>query len=179
MEVKTITNPDRAITLRVAYFQFRFMGWDPEDIDELDDRYGSLPFGYCIAYENDQIVGVGNILKRSIEYKGKSILLGGLGGGCTHEEYRERGVSTAVTQARLECLKQEGCDVAFLCTSEHLIDHYTKLGFTPLNTKYKATGISGKVYLGEGGMIAPVCSQKVFEERMDSKEVFDLQGQDW
>ena len=62
MKIKVIINPDRKITQSVLYFQSRFMGWTKEDMKDQDDRYGSLPLAYVIAYERKEIVGVINLL---------------------------------------------------------------------------------------------------------------------
>lgn len=53
----------------------------PEQKAEHDDKYCS---------KNDQIVGVTICLKRKILYHTKQIILGGIGGVCTLEEFRRK-----------------------------------------------------------------------------------------
>jgi len=48
-----------------------------------------------------------------------------------------------------------------------------------LGRDYRATGLSGKIYLDSGGMIAPVNSPEIFRQVLDDKEILDIQGQDW
>ncbi len=180
MHIQVITNPDRKITQTVLYFQFRFMGWTSNDMIEQDDRYGTLPFGYVIAYEGDKIVGVLNLLKRKILFQGKPILVGGFGGVCTHSDYRKQGVATKMLKAGSETLKEQKCDIAFLCTDiKNIGKVYANVGFKPLNRKYRATGLSGKIYESYDGMVAPVNSPDIFEQVLNDTATFDLQGQDW
>ncbi len=180
MECKVIQTPDRKITQTVLSFQFRFMGFMPEDLKCQDERYGSLPFGYVIGYEGEEIVAVINCHCRNIMFRGSDLMLGGIGGVCTHTEFRRRGISTRLLQLGMGMLREKSCEIAFL--NADIKRHaalYGKVGFVPLKRKYKATGISGRVYLESSGMIAPVCSEKLFGEVLRDTEVFDLQGQDW
>jgi len=180
MKIKVIINPDRKITQSVLYFQSRFMGWTKEDMKDQDDRYGSLPLAYVIAYEGKEIVGVINLLKRKINFKNKTIWLGGIGGVCTHADWRRQGIASKLLEKGLAELKQQGCYIALLCTDiKKLSQLYGPVGFVPLGRDYRATGLSGKIYLDSGGMIAPVNSPEIFRQVLDDKEILDIQGQDW
>jgi predicted GNAT family N-acyltransferase len=180
MEIKIINKPNRKIMQTVLYFQFRFMGATPAIMECQDDRFGSLPFGYVIGYEDKQMIGVVNLLKRNITFKEQNIILGGFGGVCTHSEFRQQGIAKKLLKKGMGVLKDNKCDIAFLNSDpKRLAFLYEKMGFVPLQREYKATGASGKIYLSKLGMIAPVCSQKKFELVLKDSEVFDLQGQDW
>jgi len=180
MDIRVIEKPNRKITQSVLYFQFRFMEWTPEAVEYQDDRYGTIPFGYVVGYLDHEIVGVINLHKRRIEYRKRNLLLGGLGGVCTHLKHRQKGIASHLLIESMSALKRNNCDVAFLCTDlKKLGSLYAQVGFVPLNRAYKATGISGRTYYSEGGMIAPVCSNKIFNRLIEASEVFDLQGQDW
>lgn len=180
MEIKIINRPNRKITQTVLYFQFRFMGATPELKEYQDDRFGSLPFSYVIAYDGNRIIGTLNILKRKIKFRKQKIILGGFGGVCTHTEFRRQGIAQKLLEEGIKILINNKCDIAFLNTDpKRLGSLYGKFGFVPLPRKYKATGASGKIYLSQAGMIAPVCSKKIFDLVLKDTEVFDLQGQDW
>lgn len=180
MEIKIINKPNRKITQTVLYFQFRFMGATPEIMEIQNDRFGSLPFGYVIGYDGNQIIGVTNLLKRNIKFKEQNITLGGIGGVCTHSEFRRRGIAQKLLQESMKVLKRNKCDIAFLNTDiNRLASLYGKVGFVPLQREYRATGASCKTYLCKAGMIAPVCTKKIFESVLNDIEVLDLQGQDW
>ena len=108
------------------------------------------------------------------------LILGGFGGVCTHSEFRRKGIARKLLQKGMGVLKDNKCDIAFLNSDpKRLAFLYEKIGFVPLQREYRATGESGKIYLSKSGMIAPVCSQKIFESVLKDNEVFDLQGQDW
>ncbi len=180
MKVKIINKPNRKITQTVLYFQSRFMGATPKIMEIQDDRFGSLPFGYAIGYEGDQIIGVTNLLKRSIKFKEQNITLGGFGGVCTHHEFRRQGVAKKLLKEGMKILKDNKCDIAFLNTDPgRLASLYNRVGFVPLQREYRASGASGKIYLSKLGVIAPVCSKKIFKLVLNDTDVFDLQGQDW
>ena len=180
MQIKIINKPNRKITQSVLYFQFRFMGWNSKEMEYQDDRFGSLPFAYVICYKDNEMVGVVNLLKRKIIFKGEKILLGGFGGVCIHIKYRRQGIALRLLKEGMKILKINKCDIAFLNTDiKKLGTLYGKVGFVPLGRKYKATGLSNKVYEDAGGMIAPICSKEIFNKVLKDTNIFDLQGQDW
>ncbi|MFS8131303.1 MAG: GNAT family N-acetyltransferase [Candidatus Dojkabacteria bacterium] len=179
MNIRVILNPTREQTMEVLYFQFGAMEWDSENMENEYDRYATLPFGYVIA-EDSKPLGAINLLKRKINYEGKEIILGGLGGVCTHKEHRKKGIGTQMLKEAMIQLKKEGCDIAFLNTDlDELSDFYGKVGFVPLNRDYKATGKSGKEYTDKGGMIAPLNSVELFNLVKETASVFDIEGNDW
>src|SRR3972149_7735810 len=134
MLIKVITHPDRKITQSILYFQMRFMGWTKEEMIDQDDRFGSLPSGYVIAYEKNEIIGTINLLKREIKFKNQEILLGGFGGVCTHSKFRRQGIASKLLQKGMEVLKQNLCDIAYLSTDlKKLVSLYSSVGFVPIN----------------------------------------------
>ena len=180
VSVDIILQPSIKTVQSIMYFQFRFMAWTPADMEEQDDRYGSEPFGYITAKVDNQLIGVTNLLKRSIKFHNQNILLGGFGGVCVHKDFRRQGFALKMLQAGIKELNKQNCDVAFLCTDLDLLSSlYSQVGFLPLNRQYKATGESGKVYFDKGGMIALVKSKDIFDRVLADSATFDLQGQDW
>lgn len=180
MKIKIVEHPDRKITQSVLFFQVRFMELLPKEAEYQDDRFGSLPFGYVIGYQNKEMVGVVNLLKRRIKFNKQSILVGGFGGVAVHSKFRRQGIATVLLQQSLQTLKKHKCDIAFLNTDlKKLLKLYANIGFVPLKRKYQAIGASGKIYYGKGGMIVPIMSKKIFNEVLRAKEVFNLHGQDW
>lgn len=80
----------------------------------------------------------------------------------------------------MNVLRENKCDIAFLCTDiKKLSSLYSPFGFVPLNREYRSTGLSGKIYLDERGMIAPINSEQIFRNILQMREPFDLGGQDW
>jgi predicted acetyltransferase len=179
-ETSAVLQPDQTTIDAVNKFQLQFMGWSEDDLLTQDDRYGTKPQGYVVGYENNKIIGVVNLLKRTINFKNKNITLGGFGGVCVDLKHRRQGVALNLLTKGIEELKKMNCDIAFLCTNiPKLGPLYSKVGFVPLNKNYKATALSGKIYLDKSGMIAPINSPEIFKEVLNSTNTFDLQGQDW
>lgn len=180
MNIKIFEKPDLKITRSILYFQFRFMEFASEELEYEEDLYGTLPLGYVVAYQNNEIIGVINLYKREITYNNKKLILGGIGYVCTHSKHRRKGVATQLLEKGIITLEKNKCDIAFLNLDEKkLASLYSKIGFVPLNRNFKATGMSGKVYYNDGGMIAPICSNEMFIQVINDVEVFDLQGQCW
>jgi predicted acetyltransferase len=180
IKISICKKPDRKITQTVLYFQFRFVEWSKDDMEFQDDQYGSLPYAYVLAYDNDKLVGVINLIKRKINFKKTEVLLGGVGGVCVHSDYRRKGIAKKLLVKAMENLKTTGVDVAYLCTDvDKLGDLYKIVGFKPINRPYVATGLSGKKYEDTGGMLANVNSDEKFKLIMEDADKFDLQGQDW
>lgn len=154
----------------------------PEQMQEIYDKYGSEEnrFKYIFAFEGNVLVGQIILLKRSIHFNGKEILLGGIGGVCTHPDFQRKGIATKMLDVAKEELKKENCNIAYLCTDiTKLGNLYGQVGFVPLNRNYKFIGKSGKEYVKSDAMIAPINSREIFEEVLNSKELFDLEGQAW
>ena len=40
------------------------MSWNSKELEIQDDKYGTVPFGYILGYENNKIIGVLNLFKR-------------------------------------------------------------------------------------------------------------------
>src|SRR5688572_11836160 len=51
-------------------------------------------FKYIIVLDKDKVIGIIIILKREISFKGEKIVVGGISGVGTKEEYRGRGIAT-------------------------------------------------------------------------------------
>ncbi|MEK7079626.1 MAG: GNAT family N-acetyltransferase [Patescibacteria group bacterium] len=69
-----------------------------------------------LALENNRVIGKAKVIKRDILYKGVKIVLGGLGGVCTLPEKRRKGIAASVVRIAFDELKNQDCDIAYLCT---------------------------------------------------------------
>ena len=80
----------------------------------------------------------------------------------------------------VESLKEWGCDIAYLCTNiEKTGPLYSCVGFVALNKPYTYYGQSGKLYEESYGMIAPINSNDLFEEILNSKQKLHLGTGNW
>jgi len=65
----------------------------------------------------------------------------------------------------MEYLQGQGCDIAFLSVDTGREAHplYERLGFKMLPKPFIYANIRGELKESDGGMIAPLCSQELFE----------------
>ena len=144
---------------------------DPEEIKE---DFCCQPTAHVLAHSGSRLVGWAGVYKRAIEYQDTKIKIGGFG-LCTHPDWRRLGVATKMSLQALGFLKQGNCDLAFL--SIDLLEKgpkklYQKLGFVELPSKFFWQNRSGKIKADYGGMILPLCSQKLFNEVLQGRDVF-------
>lgn len=137
---------------------------------------------FVFALQGEKVIGSVTVLKRSIPFNGRKIILGGLGGVCTHPSQRKQGIATSLVGLAVEELKKLGCDVAYLCTD---IDDpqkaglYKKFGFQALPVPHTYVGASGKRYTESDGMVAPINSDEIFQEILASAKPFDIGTGNW
>jgi len=147
--------------------------------EELMEDFVAESMAKVLAYHEGLPVGCVSVFRRLIEYEGRSITLGGYGGTCTREDMRGRGVGTMVCQAAMDVLRRECCDVAFLAVGEKsgTAAFYERLGFVLLGKPFtfvNARGITKKPSSDDVGMLAPVCSQEVFDFVMAGSDPLPL-----
>lgn len=128
------------------------------------------------------MTGVTGVLRREINYEGKQITLGGIGGLCTRFDRRQMGVATKLLFKAMEELKKAGCDMAYLCTSIEkpwMVKFYGKVGFILLGRPHTYLGKSGKRYTDHDAMIAPVNSKEIFKFVLLQQSNFDIEVGNW
>lgn len=131
---------------------------------EIDEDFYTSPLARVLLCENGDLVSCAGVRVREIEYRGRKVMLGGIGGVCTCEDMRRKGYSTRVCTAALDYLHQAGCDVVFLSTSEMGRTLYEKLGFQAMPAGFSWENIHGQVKTGTDGMLAPLCSPELADE---------------
>lgn len=139
-------------------------------------------FKYIVVLNSDQVVGIILFFKREIDFKGRKILVGGIGGVGTKTEYRGQGIATKMLSMVNRTLKEAGCVVGFLDTdfdNSMLIKIYSRIGFTALGRAFTYLGKSGKRHFSNEGMIAPINSQQIYDEVLKDKGPFDIGRGAW
>lgn len=184
MKIEIYENPSQEIKNSAYAFGLTNFYDSTTDIKaeskEVEEKYFSVPHAILLAYENDDIVGRIYLHKREIKLGKNTILLGGIGGVCTHKDKRHQGMATLMLEKSMDVLRKWKCDVAYLCTNiDKLGKLYTNVGFVPLNKKYTFRGKSGKLYEENSGMIAEVNSAELFDEIMDPKTKVYLGEGNW
>lgn len=151
---------------------------------EHKDRFCSGKDIYChiVVLEGSIPIGHAAVLKRSILYKGRPILLGGVGGMCVAPKKRKHGIGKSILETAMEELRRDQCDITYLCTdprNKWLVDFYASVGFVPLRRPHTYLGVSGKRYSDTDGMVAPVCSMEKFNLVKKSRTQLDIGRGNW
>lgn len=118
-----------------------------------------------LVHEGDTLIGYAGIHITKVGYQDREIKLGGFGGVCVAEDYRNKGIGNTICVAAMEFLKKEGCDIAFLSidTSGSSAQFYNKFGFEELKLPFTWTNSKGERKSDMGGMIAPLNSKEIFQ----------------
>ncbi len=169
--------------------KLKIFGWEnfytqdqrtPEHLALEREKFFSLPRAWILVFEDDQIIGRVLLHKRIIKFHEKDIILGGIGGVCTRQDKRNRGIATRMLKESMKILKSWDCDIAYLCAEiDKTGSLYGQVGFFPLNRPYIFYGQSGKLHEQSNGMIAPINSRDIFEEVLHSKEKLHLGNGNW
>jgi ribosomal protein S18 acetylase RimI-like enzyme len=137
---------------------------------------------YVLATDAQSVTGFATIYRRSIEWNGETVALGGLGDVCTDPVWRHRGVASAIVRMAMAELERVGSQLAYLCAAVDnpgILHLYGQVGFVPLRRAHTYDGKSGRKYIDTDGMIAPVGSARVFEDIMHSDKPLHLGRGNW
>jgi len=160
---------DEMLRLQIACFS------DRVTTEEVEEDFISRPIARVLAYHQGELVACAPVFKREVEYEGQTIIVGGFG-PCTRKDWRGRGIGTLVCKTAMEYLRGQGCDIAFLSVDTRHASHplYERLGFEMLSKPFIYANIRGELKKSDGGMIAPLCSQELFERVLRSDAQFTL-----
>ena len=148
-----------------------FSDVDPKEIEEC---FYVVGFGMLTAVVEGSIVGLAGLFKRTVEFDGKRVILGGIGGICVQEDMRKKGIASKLIDKGLEVLRNKKCDVACLNTdlSKTVYKLYEKIGFTLMKRKISFEDIHGNIRYDTGTMFIPLCSKQKYDCIMKSKKIF-------
>jgi predicted N-acetyltransferase YhbS len=122
------------------------------------------------------------IFLREVSFENQNVLIGGLGGLCVDEKYRNQGIATKLLSEAMEILKELNCDISILFTD---IDYppyvklYGRFGFVLLGREYCFMDRVGKTKTNNNAMIAPVNSTDKYNLILDSKEILNIGAGEW
>ncbi|MBI3341601.1 GNAT family N-acetyltransferase [Candidatus Curtissbacteria bacterium] len=136
---------------------------------------------WILVFEGEDLIGMTAVYGRPILYKAKPISLGGIGKVRVREDRRKKGLANIMMQETMKQLTLMKFDIAFLSTNldSFLADYYKRYGFLPLGKSYAYSGISGKEYSENNGMIAPIGSARILQMILDGKEPLNIGRGNW
>lgn len=159
-----------------------FLDFTEAKLEENKDKFCSQKnqIGYLLALKNQKIIGILVLLKRRLIFNHQKLILGGFGGLCVVEAKRKQGIATALLKKGVARLKREGCDIAYLCTYiEKLGNLYKPFDFVALNRQHAYLGKSGKRYIEDDAMVAPINSREKFQAVLSEKKIFNIGRGNW
>jgi len=149
------------------------------DVDpyEITEDFYAVPFARVLAFDGKKLVGQTGLYKREINYLNKDIILGGLGGVCVLPDYRRQGIAEEMVKIGMKSLSDKNCDIAFLSVDllKGVYSLYMKYGFRFILQPFSWENIHGEIVTeNEGGMLAKVKSERIFDHVFNSKDVFHV-----
>src|ERR1700675_4955654 len=103
-----------------------------ERYNHLDPRFRDA---LClVARDGGQLVSTVQIFDRAINLDGQSVPMGGIGSVFTLEEYRHRGVASALMRLAVDTMGREGFEVSLLFAER--LTFYNQFGWRELDRKF-------------------------------------------
>jgi len=133
--------------------------------EEASEDFYNPEIANVLAYVGKKLVGWTGIHRSDIVFEDKPIKLGGYG-ICTHPDFQGRGIASLMSAEAMKYLKNSGVDVAFLSVDLNNIPSikvHKKNGFVEFPRMFSWINSKGETKQDDGGMIAPVNSQELFE----------------
>jgi GNAT superfamily N-acetyltransferase len=150
--------------------------------EEAEEDFCCEPVARVLAYSQGELVAGASVYRRRVEYEGQAIVVGGFG-PFVREDLRNWGIGTRVCEAAMDYLRAHGCDVAFLTIGSEeesgwqyhaRLRFYGRLGFALLDKAVLYANVRGDLLESEGGLIAPLRSQTLFERVLHGESPFSL-----
>jgi ribosomal protein S18 acetylase RimI-like enzyme len=164
-------------------FRHNYLQTSADHMDQ-DEKFCSEAdiVSYILVKDAQHVIGETRVYKRSIQYEGRQILLGGIGSVGTHPDKRRQGVAIAMLTKAMDLLDQHTCDVVYLCAdtyNEALMRLYEQFGFTRLDKTHTYLGKSGKRHTDRDGMVAPMRATDVYKKILAGTKAFDIGVGNW
>ncbi len=153
----------------------------PQEIQEHEDKFPGIDnYKTLIGTEDGKVAGRVKLFKRTIQFQGEPVVVGGVGGVWTRKANRRKGVASTLLKQAMEILKEDNCDIALLNTNiKKLGALYGAVGFQALGHLYSFVGKSGKSYFEDNAMIAPVNSLDLFYKIAKDSKPLDIGNGSW
>lgn len=135
---------------------------------------------YLLAFDKEEVVGGLKVMKRTIDFHGKKVVLGGLAGVWVKTDRQKQGIGLKIIKKAMEIMMDEGCDIAYLRADlKKLGAFYALVNFKPLNKGYTFLSALDRRFNDNDGMIAPILSEKLFNQILRDKNLLDIGKGNW
>ena len=116
-----------------------------------------------VARDGGRLVSTVQIFDRAINLDGQSVPMGGIGSVFTLEEYRHKGVASALMRLSVETLIREGFEVSLLFAER--LTFYNQFGWREVDRKFSILGAAAGLDVRDGFVVDS------FETQRDLAEV--------
>lgn len=160
--------PDRGMTeaMRADKHALQVVCFADVPAGEIFDYFVAEPIGSVLAWHGEEMVGCVSVFKRVITFAGRPVTLGGYGGTCTREDLRGQGIGSRLCRVAMDTLHAEGCDIAMLAVAPEgpTTRFYERQGYRALKRPFQIVTAKGqRATPGDVAMVAPVCSEAIFQ----------------
>jgi predicted N-acetyltransferase YhbS len=155
-------------------FFVRYNRHDPGFRDEL----------CLVACESGRIVATAQIFDRTVNLRGTSVRMGGIGSVYTMEGHRGRGLGSALMRLAATTLEREGFELSLLFAER--LDFYARFGWRPMTRQFSALADTQTMRTAAGFRLARFELERDLQEiaalhrgysgRFDGSVVRDLPG---
>src|SRR6266478_4808158 len=122
-------------------FFARYNQLDPTFRDEL----------CLVAHDGQRLVSTVQIFDRAINLDGQSVPMGGIGSVFTLEEYRHKGVASALMRLAVDTLVREGFEVSLLFAER--LTFYNQFGWREVERTFSILASAASLDVPEGFVI--------------------------
>src|ERR1700691_98284 len=116
-----------------------------------------------VARDGGRLVSTVQIFGRAINLDGQSVAMGGIGSVFTLEEYRHKGVASALMRLSVETMIREGVEVSLLFAER--LTFYNQFGWREVDRKFSILGAAAGLDVRDGFVVDS------FETQRDLAEV--------
>ena len=175
-----IDHPSKIIFHRLQKFSDQHWGKHFQSPEETKINFFDNPKLIIKAKIDGKLVGLVNIFIRTITFKGIKLVLGGIGGVVTHQEFRRCGVATATLRRAVIEMEKQGVDISLLCTdTDKLGSFYQKVGYQILGRPYYYFNKFGQEKPDTGGMIKAITQKVNVTEIINSSDKLSVGNSDF
>src|SRR5271167_3488995 len=104
-----------------------------------------------VARDGGQLVSTVQIFDRAINLDGDSVPIGGIGSVFTLEEYRHKGVASALMRLSVDTMVREGFEVSLLFAER--LTFYNQFGWREIERKFSILGAAAGLNARDGFVI--------------------------
>lgn len=166
--VKDLSDKQRIQDKEIRNDAFSYLSnLSKSDREDLHDKYKINPWKYLFAIINGEYLGRVVLDKRDIKLKDKLVIGVGIGGLSVRKDNQKQGIGKTLVRSSIDLCKKESIDFVFLNAGDELQSYYKSFGFR--EKAYKFTGISGRKYTENEGMI--LILNKNLEKELLSYEI--------